>query len=124
MYSTQEDRYDLLKRYGSRWAILKAMSLDMEKKGIRLPSEVSKSLEIARIEIKSGCYSTCIIDGSLSRTEGELISKGWQLGEEYVDKWFGLLADSMQGDIDPMTLTTIPALKPVEGACGFMRCTC
>ena len=121
---THENNYDLLKRYGSKWAILKAMSMDMEKKGIQLPVDVSKNLEVSRIEIKSGCYSTCIIDGSLSRTEGELISKGWQLGEEYNDKWFDLLASSMQGEIDYTSLSMIPALKPVEGACGFLNCQC
>lgn len=124
METKQESSFELLSRYGSRWAVLAAMSMDMSNKGIQLPDNVSAILEKTRIEIKSGCYSTCEIDGNLNQAEGELISKGCMLGESYLDKWFDLLARVMQGRLDYDEMIRIPALKPVENACGFLNCRC
>ena len=124
METKQESNYELLCKYGSRWAILATMSMDMSSKGIALPGDVFAILEKTRIEIRSGCYSTCEIDGNLNRVEGLLISKGCVLGESYLDKWFDLLAKVMQDKFDYDEMIRIPVLKPVENACGFMNCRC
>ena len=124
METKQKRSFDLQKKYGSRWAILTAMSLDMVKKGIQLPGNVFTNLELTRIAIRSGCYSTCEIDCTLNKAEGEMVSKGSTLGEIYLDRWFDLLARSMQGTMGYDELVRIPALKPVESACGFLNCSC
>ena len=124
METKQANAFDLLKRYGSRWAILTAMSMDMKKKGIQLHSDIHSSLEVARIEITSGCYSTCEIDCTLNKVEGELISSGSGFGETYIEHWVDLLALAMQGGLDYNTILSIPALKPVHTSCGFLKCSC
>ena len=120
----KERSFELLKMYGSRWAILAAMSLDLSKKGFQLPETVKMNLEVTRIKIASGCYSTCEIDCSMNRVEGHLISAGASLGEHYIDYWMDLMARSMQGLIDFDNLIEIPAVKPIESACGFLNCNC
>ncbi|MFC2101654.1 hypothetical protein ACFLS7_01520 [Bacteroidota bacterium] len=122
METKQQQTFELLKMYGSRWAILTAMSMDMVKKGIQLPDDIFKNLEVARIEIKSGCYSTCEIDSTLSKVERAMISKGYVLGEGYLDHFYYLLGRSMQGIIDYEELIRIPAVKPIENACDFLNC--
>ena len=124
METRQEITYDLLKKYGSRWAILTAMSMELSKKGVLLPHDIHSILEITRIEITSGCYSTCEIDCTLNKVEGELISSGSSFGEAYLDPWMDLLAKAMQGHLDYEQITSIPALKPVESSCGFLQCGC
>ena len=76
MGTKEESSYELLKKYGSRWAILTAMSMDIVKKGIKLPHDFNSILEVTRIEITSGCYSSCEIDCKLNKVEGQLISSG------------------------------------------------
>jgi hypothetical protein len=56
--------------------------------------------------------------------EGQLISAGASLGEHYIDYWMDLMARSMQGLIDFDNLIEIPAVKPIETACGFLNCSC
>jgi len=124
METKQESSYELLKKYGSRWAILTAMSMDLAKKGIQLPHDFNSILEVTRIEITSGCYSSCEIDCTLNKVEGQLISSGSSFGETYLDPWMDLLAKAMQGKLDYKKIIKIPALKPVENSCGFLNCSC
>lgn len=124
METKQENNFNLLKMYGSRWAILTALRMDMAKRGLHLQTEEASILDVVRIEITSGCYSTCEIDCTLSKVEGQLISLGSALGEIYLDPWLDLLARSMQGKVDYEEILTIPALKPVETSCGFLKCSC
>ncbi|MFH1160904.1 MAG: DUF2096 family protein [bacterium] len=124
METKQEISYELMKKYGSRWAILTAMSMDMTKKGVQLARDIHSILEVTRIEITSGCYSTCEIDCTLNKVEGELVSSGSAFGEVYVDPWIDLLAKAMQGELNYEKITSIPALKPIASACGFLKCGC
>jgi len=128
MEGTQDARtvsLDMLKKYGTQWAVLAAMRLDMTKRGIRLGSEVDDQLKLARVQILSGCFSPCEVACSLSKLEGQFISSvGSSLGEEYLRPWSDLLAQAMRGEIDPNRVAEIPALKPLETDCKFLACRC
>ena len=116
---------DMLKKYGTKWAVLAAMRLDMASRGIRIGGEVDEPLKMARVQILSGCFSPCEVNCSLSKVEGQLISSiGGSLGEEYLRPWSDLLAQAMRGEIDPSRTAEIPALKPVEMDCKFLACRC
>ena len=116
---------DMLKKYGTQWAVLAAMRLDMASRGIRIGSEVDDQLKMARVQILSGCFSPCEVGCSLSRLEGQLISSiGSSLSEEYLRPWSDLSAQAMRGEIDPSRVAEIPALKPVETDCKFLACRC
>ncbi|MFC2133002.1 DUF2096 family protein [Bacteroidota bacterium] len=116
--------YDLLKKYGARWAVLAAIEVDLMKKRVNIPHEISKSLEAAHVKISSGCFSTCEADCSLSKVESNLIPLCSVYGDEYVDYWYELLGRAMQGQITREDISDIPLLKPVETNCGFLECVC
>lgn len=124
METKQEVGYEVLTKYGSKWAILTALGMDLGKKGITLPHDIHATLEVSRIEITSGCYSTCEIDCNLNKVEGQMIALGSNLGEAYLDPWQDLLGKSMKGELDYDQIIQIPALKPVQTACCFMKCSC
>ena len=116
--------YDLLRKYGARWAVLAAMEVDLFKRRVTVPHEISKALEAAHVKISSGCFSTCEADCSLSKIEAGLIPICSGFGDEYVDRWYDLLGRAMQGNIDRTDISDIPLLKPVETNCGFLECIC
>jgi hypothetical protein len=127
MVDTTERRevsLDMLRKFGTRWAVLAAMRLDMATRGIRLGDEMDEDLKLARVQIVSGCFSPCEVGCTLSKVEGQLISKGSSLGGEYIREWSELLAQSMRGEIDPNRIAEIPALKPVAMDCKFLACHC
>ena len=124
MEQKQEISYDLLKKYGAKWAVLVAMSVDLTKKGIKLPDEGNKSLQIVRIEITSGCYSTCEVGCTMGVVEGHLIAFGAELGDNYLNFWIDLLSSAIKGELDYETLIQIPVLEPVKTSCGFLKCSC
>ena len=127
MEGTQEARavsLDMLKKFGTRWAVLAAMRLDMASRGIRIEGETDEQLKLARVQVLSGCFSPCEVGCSLSKVEGQLISIGSSLGGEYLRPWSELLAQAMRGEIDPQRIAEIPALKPVEMDCKFLACRC
>ena len=115
---------DMLKKFGTRWAVLAAMRLDMASRGIRIEGETDEQLKLARVQVLSGCFSPCEVGCSLSKVEGQLISIGSSLGGEYLRPWSELLAQAMRGEIDPQRIAEIPALKPVEMDCKFLGCRC
>jgi len=127
MEGTQEARavsMEMLKNFGTRWAVLAAMRLDMASRGIRIEGETDEQLKLARVQVLSGCFSPCEVGCSLSKVEGQLISIGSSLGGEYLRPWSELLAQAMRGEIDPQRIAEIPALKPVEMDCKFLACRC
>jgi hypothetical protein len=100
------------------------MRLDMAGRGIKIGSEIDEQLKLARVQILSGCFSPCEVGCTLSKVEGQFISGGSALGEDYIREWSGLLAQAMQGEIDPSRVAEIPALKPVAMDCKFLACRC
>ena len=128
MEPIQEERrvsLEMLKKCGTRWAVLAAMRLDMASQGFRIESEVDEQLKLARVQILSGCFSPCEVTCSLSKLEAQLISSiGSTLCGDYLRPWSDLLARAMRGEIDPERLADIPALKPVEMDCKFLACRC
>ena len=124
LQETKKVTYDLLKRYGAKWAVLAAMEVDLGKKGIRIPDDTAKGIEMSHVKISSGCFSSCDAHCDLSKIEASLVSKGATFGDEYMDEWFDLLGDAMSGKLDAEKISNIPLLKPVESKCGFLECTC
>jgi hypothetical protein len=123
----QEERkvsFELLKKFGMRWAVLTALGLDMGGQGVSVPAVVWDELKLARMKILSGCFSPCEVNCALGKVEGKLISVGARLGPDYLRPWFELLADAMEGRIDPGRIHEIPALQPVATDCQFLRCQC
>jgi hypothetical protein len=116
--------FEMLKRYGAKWAVLAAMTTDMTRKGIEVPRDVFESLKTARGKIESGCFSTCEASCDLSQVEGPLFSLGYLLDPQVFQQWSDLLAEAMQGKLDYQRIMGIPAFDPIKNDCGFLRCGC
>jgi hypothetical protein len=123
----QNDRevsFDLLKKYGMKWAVVAALVIDLGRRGIRVPSDVNEELKVARMKIMSGCFSPCEIACAFGKLEGQLIALGASLGEDYLRPWSDLLGQAMEGRIDPGRVSEIPALEPIANDCKWLACRC
>ena len=123
----QNDRevsFDLLKKYGMKWAVLAAWVIDLGRRGVRVPSAVNEELKVARMKIMSGCFSPCEIACAFGQLEGQLIALGASLGEDYLRPWSDLLGQAMEGRIDPRRISEIPALEPIANDCKWLACRC
>lgn len=118
------ESFELLKKYGARWAVLAALHIDLRKKGVNISPEISSELETAHVKISSGCFSTCEASCSLGKVEAGLIPLGSKFGDDYVAEWFDLLGQAMQGEIDIHKISNIPLLQPIKTDCGFLECVC
>jgi hypothetical protein len=116
--------FEMLRRYGARWAVLAAMTADMAQRGLDLPRGVFENLKSARSKIQSGCFSTCEVGCDLSQVEGPLFSQGCLIDQQDFQQWSDLLAEAMQGKLDYQRIMDIPALAPVKNDCTFLRCSC
>jgi hypothetical protein len=116
--------FEVLKKYGVRWAVLTALALDEAKRGVRVASDLNDALKVARMKIMSGCFSPCEVGCDLGKVEGQLVAGGSSLGEEYLRPWFKLLGQAMEGQIDPQHIADIPALQPIATDCQFLACKC
>ncbi len=116
--------FDLMKKFGMRWAVLTAMRLAMEQKGIRIGPDTDEKLKLVRMQILSGCFATCEVGCELNKVEGNLIAAGCALGEDFHREWSGLLGKAMQGEIDFRQIGEIPALSPVLNDCRLLECRC
>lgn len=116
--------YDLLKKYGAKWAVLAAMEADLTRKGIAVPESTNKEIQMSHAKISSGCFSPCDANCDLTKIEANLVSQGAALGDEYMDQWFDLMGEAMSGTLGPQKISEIPLLKPIESLCGFLKCTC
>lgn len=116
--------FEILKKYGARWAVLSALKIDLDKKEILIPKEIIKELGFSRVKIGSGCFSVCDVACSLNNIEGNLIARCASLGDEYISKWLDLLSKSMAGQLSLKEISKIPLLKPIETECEFLRCGC
>jgi hypothetical protein len=116
--------FEWLKKFGTKWAVLAALVVDLGKRGVRIPREATEQLKLARMEIMSGCFSPCEVGCMLGKLEGQLVSIGSALGAEYLRPWFDLLGQAMEGRIDPRRLSEIPALEPIINDCKFLGCRC
>jgi len=128
MADTQEEKrvsFEMLKKYGAKWAVLAALEADLAKKGIVIPTDTIKQIEMSRVKISSGCFSSCQAHCDLSKIEATLVSKGVDFGDEYMDQWFNLMGEAMTGNLDPQKISEIPLLKPIESSCAFLSgCLC
>ena len=120
----EEVAVDLLKRLGSKWAVLTAMSATMRKKGIDVPLEASEKLKTTGIEIVSGCFSPCEVNCSLAEAESRIFSKCHLLEDQEFMLWSDLLGEAMQGQLGYHRIVGIPALSPVKNDCKFLACNC
>ena len=116
--------YELLTRFGGKWAVLMSMSVDMAQRGIALPEDVHEKLTTVRIKIGSGCYSPCEINCALADVEGRLFSRGHLLEEQEFMDWSDLLGEAMQGRLDYDRILATRVLEPVKNDCRFLTCSC
>jgi hypothetical protein len=116
--------FEILKRYGAKWAVLAAMTADMMKKGIQLPHAVLETLQTTRGKIQSGCFSPCEVGCDLAQVEGPLFSQGYLLDQQDFQQWSDLLGEAMQGKLDYERIMGIPAFDPVKNDCKFLGCNC
>ena len=116
--------FELLKRFGMKWAVLAALVTDLGKRGVRLPPDTNEQLKLTRMKIMSGCFSPCDVGCEFGKLEGQLIALGSALGENYLRPWFDLLGQAMEGRIDPSRISDIPALVPIANDCKWLACRC
>jgi hypothetical protein len=116
--------FEILRRYGAKWAVLAAMTAHMGRKRIELPGDVFEGLKTARGKIESGCFSPCEVGCDLAQVEGPLFSQAYLLDQQDFQAWSDLLAEAMQGKLDYQRIMDVPALAPVKNECGFLRCGC
>jgi hypothetical protein len=116
--------FEWLRKFGMKWAVLTALTLDLAKRGVRVPSELNGLLKVVRMKIMSGCFSPCEVGCELNKVEGQLVAAGASLGEDYLRPWFDLLGQAMEGRIDPARIADIPALEPIATDCQFLACHC
>ncbi len=119
-----EVAFEVLKRFGGKWAVLAAMSMSMSRKGIVLPPEIHEKLKIARVKIGSGCFSPCEASCALADVEGRLFSHCHLIDDQEFMDWSNLLGEAMQGKLDFERIAGIPALAPVKNDCQFLGCSC
>ena len=116
--------FEWLKKFGMKRAVLAALVIDLFKRGVRVPSALNEELKVARMKIMSGCFSPCEVGCALGKLEGQLVAIGSSLGEDYLRPWFDLLAQAMEGRIDPGRVSDIPALEPIANDCKWLACRC
>jgi hypothetical protein len=116
--------FELLKKYGMKWAVLAALVIDLGKRGVRIAPETNEQLKLARMKIMSGCFSPCEVGCEFAKLEGQLIALGSSLGEAYLRPWSDLLGRAMEGRIEPGRVSDIPALEPVANDCKLLACRC
>jgi hypothetical protein len=127
MMKTDEEsavEFELLKRFGGKWAVLAALSMRMSRKHVLLPPEIHEKLRIARVKISSGCFSPCEVGCVLAEVEGQLFSRCHLLDSREFMDWSRLLSEAMQGKLDYERVGGIAALAPVKNDCQFLGCSC
>jgi len=123
----QDDRkvsFELLKKFGMKWAVLAAWVIDLGRRGVRVPPDTNEQLKLARMKIMSGCFSPCEVGCAFGTLEGQLIAVGSALGDDYLRPWSDLLGQAMEGRIDPRRISDIPALEPIANDCNWLACRC
>ena len=116
--------YDVLRRFGGRWAVLAAMSMNMSRQGIPVPPELHEKLRMARVKIGSGCFSPCEASCLLADIESKLFAQCTMLDDQEFMNWSDLLGEAMQGKLDYERIVKIPALDPIKNDCQFLGCSC
>jgi len=116
--------FEMVRRFGAKWAVLTAMASNMARKGIEVPRSAVAELRTSRIKIGSGCFSPCEVGCELSKVEGQIFSLCHLLNEEEFQQWCDLLAEAMQGKLDYDRVQGIPVLEPVKNDCRFLGCAC
>ena len=119
-----ELEYDVLMKFGGKWAVLMSMSVAMARKGIALPPDLNDKLASSRMKIRSGCFSCCEIGCALAEVESRLSSQFHMLDEQEFMKWSELLGDAMQGKLNSARIIATPELAPLKNDSDFLKCTC
>lgn len=85
----------VLEQYGMRWAVLAAWFRDLSQRGIDLDPAISRLLEVVRVKISTGVFSSCEVGCDLGRIEGDLVSKTASLVPDVTSGWFEALERAM-----------------------------
>jgi len=119
-------KVEVLKRLGTRWAILTSLYHTLSKNKIKLPPSAIQELRTARLMIDSGCFSICDINCTLDKAESILIPRlaSSSKGFENFDHWLILLGKAMRDQLTPEELRELPHIRPFFQNCEFLKCTC
>ena len=119
---------DVLRKFGLRWAVLVVWAEELRGWKLTVPPEVTRKLDEARIQISSGCFSSCTVGCRLSEAEAALVSVAASAGSgpaaSSVDVWLERLAQAMVDEEAAQRLLTIPAVRIHYSRCGFGPCDC
>ena len=72
-----EQNFELLKKYGARWAVLMAMYLDLKENKIELSDELYNNLEKLRISKRRKLHVCEYSDLPRSETPFNVTGKNW-----------------------------------------------
>lgn len=113
-----------LKKYGLRWAVLAAWTMQLESKALSIPPATRKKLHEARVMLTSGCYSSCGVSCALNAVEGSLMSVDSSTSHNTVNYWTELLAQSMSEEGTAVKVLSVPSVEVQYSSCKFNRCEC
>ena len=113
---------EVLESLGLRWAVLSAWNEDLRSRGVAFDANVARMLETSRIEIASGCMSSCQVGCDLARLEAALVARAASVAPDSVDEWIGTLSEAMTA---PEDLKRRPWFRSVNVShldCGYRPC--
>ena len=114
----------VLRQYGLRWAVLAAWRDALSLRKVLVPPDTDRALEMARMKLASGCFSTCTIGCDLGAIEGALTSADASSGHNWADFWIDLLGRAMAEEQDIGSILRIPAIRVRYQSCGIKGCQC
>jgi hypothetical protein len=113
----------ILERYALRWSVLAAWVDEMRGRKIAVPSDLDQKFEKARVELASGCFSSCQVGEELGYIEGVLVSTDASSESGNVDFWLELMGRAMEDKSAIEKLLKVPAVKFKLSGCG-VNCRC
>jgi hypothetical protein len=119
-----EQEEQVLKKYGLRWSVLAAWRDALKLRSVATPAEIDHTLEKARTELASGCFSACQIGCDLQTVERALTIADASTDHNWVDFWLDMLGHSMTDVAATEQLMKIPAIRFRYANCGIKSCFC
>ena len=119
----QQNEISMLERYALRWAVLAAWSNELRERKVGFDRQVDQKLEMSRVKLSSGCFSSCEVGSDLGYIEGMLMPADASSAKNKCDFWLELLGHAMEDSASVKKLLSIPAVKFQMSSCG-VKCKC
>jgi len=119
----QKNEISMLERYALRWAVLAAWSSELRERQVAVAREVDQKLEMSRVKLASGCFSSCEVGSDLGYIEGMLMPADASSPKNKCDFWLELLGHAMEDVEAVRKLLSVPAIKFQMSSCG-VKCSC